>query len=385
MNNRKICFVTTVSLTIQAFILDLAEDLFKEKGYDITFICNADDDFAKKLPYYFHYIPVNMNRGVDLRAIKTIIQLRDIFKKSNFDYIQYSTPNASFYSAVALVGIHTPIKMYAQWGIRYVGSRGIARVILKRFEKITCSLSSDIRAVSIKNMNFAVQEKLYKRDKVKVIGNGGTIGVDMSEFNIEKKEDLRTLTRKNYGIKENCFVFGFIGRLTKDKGANELLAAYKILHDKGHVSKLILVGSVESTNGLDSDLLEWAKHCDDVIIAGVFPRKELPGFYAAFDCYVHPTYREGFGMVLQEAGAMGNAIITTDVPGASEVMENNVSCELVPAKDILKLSEAMEGMINNAKWARQLGQAAYERTKNLYERSIMIKNLEEDLENLLGE
>lgn len=382
---RKICYVTTVPGTIKSFILDLAKYFAETKKYDITFICSADELFANNLPNEFHYIPIKIRRGIDMNSIGTVIQLRKIFKENKFDYIQYSTPNASFYSAIALFGINDPVKVYAQWGIRYTGANGIERCMLKMFEKITCKLTPNIRAVSKKNMEFAIRERLYTKNKVKVIGNGGTIGVDMAHFDISKKDDLRKSTRDKYNIADNCFVFGFIGRINRDKGSNELLSAFKKIDEKAYNSKLILVGGFEASKGMDINLINWAKECDDVIIAGSFPKNELPAFYAAFDCYVHPTYREGFGMVLQEAGAMGNAIITTDVPGASEVMEDNISCKLVSSKNDQALFEMMEYMIQNPSAAEKIGEEAYIRTKNLYERSIMINNISKDIEELLGE
>lgn len=382
---KKICYVTTVPGTIKSFILDLAKYFAETKKYDITFICSADEEFANILSNEFHYIPIKIKRGIDINGIGVILQLRKIFKENKFDYIQYSTPNASFYSSIALFGIKDPVKIYAQWGIRYTSANGIEKFILKQIEKTTCRLSPNIRAVSKKNMEFAISEGLYTENKVKIIGNGGTIGVDMNCFDITKKDDLRKCTRDNYDITHDCFVFGFIGRITKDKGLNELLSAFKKIHDKGYNSKLILVGGFEVSKDLDINLINWAKECNDVIIAGKFPKNKLPAFYAAFDCYVHPTYREGFGMVLQEAGALGNAIITTDVPGASEVMEDNISCKLVPPKNDQALFKMMEYMIQNPSIAKKIGEKAYIRTKNLYERSIMINNISKDIGELLGE
>ena len=63
---------------------------------------------------------------------------------------------------------------------------------------------------------------------------------------------------------------------------------------------------------------------------------------SAMDILVHPTYREGFSMVIQQAMAMGCAIITTNVPGPSEVIEKGKSGLLVPDRTIDELSEAMQ-------------------------------------------
>ena len=104
------------------------------------------------------------------------------------------------------------------------------------------------------------------------------------------------------------------------------------------------------------------------------PKKEMPKYYAAMDTLVHPTYREGFGMVLQEAGAMELSIITTKIPGASEVMEDGISCILVEPKNMLELKHAMDMVLDDVEKTRLIGRAAYERTKRYYDRPIMLEN-----------
>lgn len=381
---KKICFITTVSVTLKTFVLESAKNLHEKYGHDITFICNEDSELSAMLPEYIHYIPVTMERGINLKGVKAIKHFMKIFKREKFDYIQYSTPNASLYASIASWLVKSPVRLYAQWGIRYVGANGFSRKILKAFEKITCMLSTHIRAVSHGNMQFALEEKLYKPKKVKVIGNGGTIGVSLDEFDIAQKQDLRRFVYSEFGVSDDDFVFGFVGRVSKDKGSEELIQAFKSLIEKGYKAKLFIVGADE-TAGMDEALIEWSRNSKDVIYAGKYPKAELIKFYSAFDCYVHPTYREGFGMVLQEAGAMGNAIITTNIPGASEVMEKDVSCKLVEPKDAESLSEAMEYMVKDAEKAKEIGENAYMRTKSLYERSIMLGNIAEDINDVIGE
>ena len=90
-------------------------------------------------------------------------------------------------------------------------------------------------------------------------------------------------------------------------------------------------------------------------------------------------------MVLQEAGALGIAMITTKIPGASEVMEDGVSCLLVEPKDVSELECAMKKLITDRAYSQKIGQAAYERTKQYYDRPIMLENLREDYVKVLGD
>ncbi len=380
---KKICLITTVSLTMKAFVLETAKYLYENCGYDITLICSDDEEFERSLPEYIHYIPVTMARGIDLSAIGSILKFYKIFKKEKFDLIQYSTPNASCYASIAAFLAKAPKRLYAQWGIRYIGMQGKTRRIFKLIEKLVCRLSTHIRSVSPLNRQFAIDEGLYPDYKAKVVGNGGTIGVDMSCYNISEKESFNDATRKEYNIKNTDFVYGFAGRISADKGCNELLSAFKSIAQLNENAKLLIVGPLEDNCGVDPSLIDWAKESSSVIFTGMVNGADMKRYYSAMNVLVHPTYREGFGMVIQEAGALAVPVITTRIPGASEVMEENASCLLVEPKNTAELQNAMALLLNDKDTLINLSVNSYKRTKNLYERQIMLKNQMKDYSNLL--
>ena len=377
---KKICFVTTTSITLKSFVIPTADMLYKE-GYEVTFICDKDEKFADMLPEYIRYIPVDMKRGVNLDVFRCIKKLEFIFKEERFDLVQYSTPNASLYASIAAKKANIPIRLYCQWGIRYVGFTGIKRYIFKILEKIVCKNSTGIRSVSIKNMEFAIDEGLYRRNKVKVLGKGGTIGVDLTQYDIANKNKYNNNIREEYNLGEK-YVFGFVGRFSRDKGSNELLEAFQRMEKEN--CALLCVGPLEIDSSVEKKLYEWAINSDSVVFTGFVDNKELKRYYAAMDCYVHPTYREGFGMVLQEAAAMGCPIITTDIPGASEVMEKNVSCLLAQPKDAESLYCSMKDIMSDETKSEKMGQAARSRVETYFRREIMLENQKEDYAKLLG-
>ncbi|MBR1909704.1 MAG: glycosyltransferase family 1 protein, partial [Lachnospiraceae bacterium] len=95
---KKICYITTVSMTLNAFVLKSAEYIHNHTDWDITFICSEDAEFASRLPSYIHFHPIHMKRGISLSGIKAMIQMKRLFTKEKYDLIQYSTPNASLYA-----------------------------------------------------------------------------------------------------------------------------------------------------------------------------------------------------------------------------------------------------------------------------------------------
>ncbi len=369
---------------MKTFVVETAKYLYENCGYDITLICNEDKAFEESLPEYIHFIPVHMSRGIDFSALSSIKQFIRIFREQKFDMVQYSTPNAACYASIAAKIAKVPIRLYCQWGIRYVGMSGIFRKVFKIIEKMVCHNSTTVRAQSPLNMQFAVSEGLCKADKVSVVSYGGTIGVDTKKYDIEKKIMWRKEIREKYGLTDDEFVFGFSGRITIDKGCKELLSAFKNFAEKEATAKLFIVGPMDDDCGIDKNLVNWAKNSENVILTGMVDGNEMCKYYSAMDVLIHPTYREGFGMVLQEAGALGVPAITTKIPGASEVFENEVSAILVAAKDTKQLETAMYELSINKDVAIQLGKNAYNRTKERYDRPIMLENQRQDYEKLIG-
>lgn len=380
---KKICFITTISGTLKAFVIPTARMLHEKLGVDITFICDHDDSFNCLLPDYIKYIPISMKRGIDINGIKSIWRLYKIFKENRFDIVQYSTPNAAMYASLAARMAKVPIRLYGQWGIRYVGFEGIRRKLFKTIEKITCLNSTHIRSVSQLNRQFGIDEGLYGKSKVKVVGNGGTIGVDLHLYNISNKNNWRREIRELYDIADNDFVFCFCGRISADKGSCELLQAFRNLFQTNRNIHLLLIGGEEKNHGIGADLLEWTRNCKNVHFCGRVDGKKITHYYSAIDTLVHPSYREGFGMVIQEAGALGVPVITTRIPGAGEVMVDEESCLLVKSKDVEQLEAAMHKLVQQPDLALTLGRNAYERTKKLYNRENMLKFQCDDYTNLL--
>ena len=91
------------------------------------------------------------------------------------------------------------------------------------------------------------------------------------------------------------------------------------------------------------------------------------------DILVHPTYREGFSMVIQQAMAMGCAIITTDIPGPSEVIEDGKSGVLVPDHSATDLAKAMAQLGENAEMRKEYADAGLERVRKLFNRQRMLE------------
>ena len=82
---KKICFVTTIPLTLKSFVLKTAIYLHENTDWDISFICNYDKEFENELPDFIRYYPISMERGISIGGIKAMFEMRKIFKREKFD------------------------------------------------------------------------------------------------------------------------------------------------------------------------------------------------------------------------------------------------------------------------------------------------------------
>ncbi len=379
---KKICFCTTISATLSSFVTKTAEYIHEHTDWDISFICSYDEEFEKSLPDYIHYYPINMKRGISFDGIKVIGEMKKIFKREKFDLVQYSTPNASLYASVAAKMAGIPTRLYCQWGMAFVGFSGIKRLIFKTIEKFVCKLSTWIEPDSKSNLEFAHQEALYPVNKGSVIWNGSACGIDLGKFDISKKQKYRKDIRKEYDIPEEAFVYVFVGRVNRDKGINELLTAYRALSGKKS-SYLMLLGNSEMDSSVDKSLYDWSLEAENVIYVG--NTNIVEQYLAAADCYVLPSYREGFGLSVIEAQAMGVPVVVTDIPGPIDAIVQNKTGLAVKKQDAEDLLEAMELMYDDKELREQFGLEGISHVANNFEQQRFFEFLLEDRRKLMND
>lgn len=380
---KKICIVTTVWSSINNWFRPIFDE-YQKLGVDVTVVCNMSPEYEAELNREYPYIhtksfpfPRGISVGGSLRSIK---QLTRYFKEQNFDYVQYHTPNAAFYASLASKKAKVPFRVYGQWGIRYVTFSGVKRMIFKSIEKITCAASTHVRAQSPKNRLFNISEKICKADKISVIGIGGTIGVDFEEFDVSKYEEYRREIRSRHNLGEGEFTFGYIGRIHRDKGLNELIEAFKQMTG----AKLLLVGDLDQNYSPAQENLSYIEENESVIVTGRVPHQDVPKYLCAMDILVHPTYREGFGHILQEAMTMRVPVITTDVPGPSEVVEDGISGQLVPVRNADALARAMQDLMADTDRRQLYTDNARKRAEQYFEQSIMVGHMMDDYKKMLN-
>lgn len=338
---KKICYVTTLSISICAFFIEQLNFL-SENGFSVTVICSPDDNLKEKLGKNINFIPVNIPRGIHpLGMLKAIFKLKKVFLKERFDFVQYSTPNAAFCASIASRLAKIGVRNYHLMGLRYLGEKGLKRKFLFYMEKLACSQSTTIECVSKSNLELATKSGLFPNEKATVVFNGSSGGLDLQKFDKKFRPEYRINIRKKYNIPLDAFVFGFVGRITRDKGVNEILSAFKSFEN----AFLMMIGNEENITGINSELYKWSKKASKIIYTGQV--EDIEQYYCALDVLLLPSYREGFGNVVMEAAAMGTPAIISRIPGPIDAVLENKTALVIDVKNENALKDAMKKIMQN--------------------------------------
>lgn len=379
MKEIKYCALTTLSESLKSFTIP-AMDYLVENGYNVTLSCAMDESFKEDLKGRYSYFPLDIERGYNLKkTIKSIFVLYSFFRKERFNMIEYGTENVALCASIAGYFARIPIRIYNHWGARYVGLSGFSRILSIWIERLSALCSTDVRQVSPRNADLCIKQRLYPEIKVKVLGKGGTIGVDFKLFDCSQKQRYRKEIIDQLIIPDKAFIFGYVGRIQRDKGINELIQAFKILIEDID-AYLVLVGNIDNHNPIEEENMIWARSSKHVVFTG--PVSDVYRYMSAFDVLVHPTYREGFGMVLQEAAAVKTPIITTDIIGPGEFIQNGVTGILIEPCNFEKLYNAMRYLYLDKAELIRFAENAYEYVLHHFERSLMVRRIYEDREML---
>lgn len=372
----KYCIVTTMSSSIDNWIKPFLP-LYNDKGFQLTVICNMSPTYKRKLQKDYPYVKaihIPMPRGVDfLGSIKATYLLYKVLRKGNYHMVQYSTPNASFYTAIASYLAKIPTRLYCQWGMVFVTMKGLKRLVFQIIERITCLLSTEVQPDSRGNLIYCRRRSFYSKKKSRLIWNGSAKGVDLDKFNIDNKEQYCKEIRNKYSIADECIVLGFVGRLGREKGCIELFEAFKILESKYPELRLLFVGPIEKEDSINPELLDYFYKNHGIIKTKRVSNVEK--HMAAMDIFILPSHREGFGMSVVEAGAMEVPVIVTDIPGPSNAMIPNATGIAIPVKDVNALVAAVEELVNDKEKRSVYGKLGYEFAKNNFNGKVFARKM----------
>ncbi|WP_158091367.1 glycosyltransferase family 4 protein [Tenacibaculum holothuriorum] len=341
--------ITTVP---DALIFFQGQISYLSKEFNITLVSSAGDKLVKKAKEHgVNYHSIEMKREISVfNDLLSLFKLLFFFFKEKPDIVHGNTPKASFLSMIAsyIVGVKT--RIYYIHGLRYEGEKGIKRKVLMFIEKISTFLATNIFVVSNGLVNELKKNKITRK-KVSVIGNGSINGINSDFFDPSIVQS--NLQREELLLKNTDFVFGFVGRLVGDKGINELVTAFSRIQEEFVNAKLLLIGRYEEhLNPIKPEIKKEIEENSSIFFLGF--KEDVRPYYKIMDLFVFPSYREGFGVSLMEAGAMSIPSISSNITGCNEIVKNNVNGFLIPARDAKALYDKMKFCIENKEVMRKM-------------------------------
>ena len=310
-------------------------DYFKGQGYDIYLCAPNDEDEQMKaqVPKGFHYIPINMakNSTNPLGDVMYFAQLFKIFMKVRPDDIFTYTIKPNIYGAVAGKLLHMKVHaMMAGMGYVFINN-GIVPRLIRHYYSFALRSVRHLMVLNEGNVQYLKEHHFVEPSKIVWLKGGE--GVNLEKFPYLDNSSQQT-------------TFLFIGRILKDKGYREFVQAATLIKHKYPDVSFEVLGAFDAAYPNSIPLEEIKKNVSDGIIkyegftsdiVKILKRKGI--------VVVLPSYSEGMSRSLMEACAVGKPIITSDIYGCKEFVDDGVNGFLVPPQNTSALTQAMERYI----------------------------------------
>lgn len=368
---KKIVRAATIGLSLNIFCKGLLRELADE-GYEVVALSSPDDDLAELGEREgVRTIGVAMERHVSpLKDLVSLVKLTRVLRKERPDMVHSMTPKAGLLCMMAAKMAQVPIRLHTFTGLVWPTATGLSRQILMMTDKITCAC-----ATHIVPEGEGVKQDLQRfitRKPMKVLGFGNVRGVDLTYWKKrQEKDEGQPLT------------FVFVGRIVREKGVNEMVAAFVRLHQNHPDTRLLLVGpNEENLDPVSSETKQLIDTCGAIETVGM--QKDVRPFYKQSDVLVFPSYREGFPNVVIEAGAMGLPSIVTDINGSREIVENGKNGMIVPPHDEQALFEAMVRMVEHPDERKRMAANSRPMVENRFEQGFVRQCLKDYYKEILS-
>ena len=321
-------------------------------------------------------IPVNMTRTITpFKDLKALYQLYKVFKKEKPHIVHTHTPKAGTLGMLAARFAGVPHRLHTIAGLPLLETEGSKRILLNTVEKLTYACSTLILPNSFAMQDIVLDEKFCKKEKLRVIGNGSSNGIDTDHYD-KKMVSFVVIDnlKKELGINPEDTVFLFIGRVVKDKGINELVEAFDAISQLHPNTKLIIVGGSEKQlDPIDDATESLIKSNESIVETGSV--EDIRPYVAISNMLTFPSYREGFPNVVLQASCMELPCIVTDINGCNEIITHNYNGLIIPTKDSMALKKAMLDLMNNPKHAKELSLNARPNIIKKYKREFIWNEL----------
>ena len=351
---KKILVVTNHSYMLWQFRRELMGELMKDAQIIIsTPFVGHEQDF-EAMGCRMVETPVD-RRGINpVTDLKLLMNYRKLLKKEKPDMVLTYSIKPNIYAGLACRFMKIPYCANVQGLGTAFQKPGIAQLAALLYREAL----KKAKTVFFENEGNALifQLKRITPKKQQTLLPGA--GVNLSYYQQEPYPD------------HDRIHFLYMGRIMKEKGIDELFSAVQRLHrEQGSGFVLDLVGFFEDEYKQRVSQLE----ADGIAVFHGFQEDPRP-WYALADCVVLPSYHEGMSNVLLEAAATGRPIITSDIPGCREAVQEGISGMLCRAKDEKSLYEAMNSFCRKTREEREaMGKAGRAWMEERFDKTFVVE------------
>jgi glycosyltransferase involved in cell wall biosynthesis len=322
-------------------------------------------------------------RFTPLDDVRALVRLIKLFKEIRPTIVHGHTIKGGLLGMLAARITRVPLRIYHLHGLIYPAKRGFKRHILRWIEKLPALASHHTLCVSPSVRRIAVKDRFIRSDKISVLLSGSANGVDAdNRFNPQLLgKEARTNTRRKFGCPEDALLIGFVGRIVRDKGVEELVRAWTALRRDYSNAHLVVVGPFEPEDPISAESARVLRSDPRVHLPGWVD--DMPAVFSGLDLVVLPSYREGFPNVPLEAAAMALPVIATDVGGTVDAVVNGTTGILIPPRNAEALEKAVRMYLDDADLRHRHGTAGRDRVLREFRREPLWGALHQEYLRLL--
>ncbi len=385
----KLAYVTTVPITQWGFLQGQNEFL-ADRGFEIHAISSPGhylEALANRDKVAIHPVPIARTIS-PLQDLAAAWRLFRVLRRLRPDVAHVSTPKAALLGAAAAYAAGVPVRIYCLRGSITEPASGLRRQIFRSVERLTARLCHQTICVSESLLRFAKAESILPKHAGMVAAKGMSNGIDVRRFDGDSVDPagMRSLPESLQRVAHDrsTMVIGYVGRLARDKGIENLWQAWTILRETYAHVHLVLLGSWEQEakvsakcrRALESDArVHIVGHVGDVV-----------PYYRLMSFCVFPSFgSEGFPNAPMEAAAMRLPVIATRVVGSVDAVDDGVTGMLVPPRDTSALLEAMRVYLDDPELRRRHGDAGCARVRRDFRQEIVWEALYQEYIRLLQE
>jgi glycosyltransferase involved in cell wall biosynthesis len=365
--------MTTASISLK-YLLDGQFEYMSKQGYEVITISAPGKEIEQVREAGIEHIAVDLSRTINpISDLKSLFKLIRIFRITKPEIVHTHTPKAGLLGMLAAMICRVKHRIHTVAGLPHITMNGWKRFLLTTTERLTYYAANYVCPNSQGLLDYIVSNKLCRTEKLKIIGYGSSNGIDLNRFT-EKKLDAKKLEliKRSLNFEDDVFYFIAIGRLVKDKGIVELIAAFKSINKSYPNTKLILCGDYEEVRkeeALDEEISKEINTHEGIIHVGWTDYVEY--YLKLANVLIHASYREGFPNVLLQAGAMKCPIICSEITGNADIVRDRETGLLFTCARTHELIAKMGFAINNPLLLEELANKLAEEVQERYNRTFV--------------